>query len=166
MGEESPFREQFSQPKPSDPSARTFLGGTRLVTRIRLFLALGLVFLIVLGGLFLLAEKRMSAALDGLAQAGRLVDLVGKVELGTIQLRGDENSFLLNGDIRHARSYTKRVEPLLANLKALEGLPTAEDVRRNISTINDGVVQRTTGFAEIIEIKKLLGLKESVPPSV
>ncbi len=161
MGEESPFREHFSQPKAADPSARTFLGGTRLATRIRLFVALGLVFLIALGSLFFVAEQRMAAALDGLREAGRLADLVTKVELGEIKLRSDENSFLLNGDIRHARNYTQRVEPLLADLNTLDSLSSAADVRRNISTINDGVAQRTTEFAEIIEIKKLLGLKEN-----
>lgn len=161
MGEESPFREQFSQPKTSDPSARTFLGGARLATRIRLFVGFGLVFVIALGTLFFLAEQRLSAALDGLAQARRLADLAGRVELGTIRQRGDENSFLLSGDIRHARSYNKRVDPLMANLKSLEDLPAAEDVRRNILTIKDGVAQRSNEFAEIIEIKKLLGLKEN-----
>ncbi len=160
MGEESPFREHISQPNAADSSARTFLGGTRAQTRVRLFVGFGLIFLIALGVLYFVAEQRMSVALANWRDVGRLSDLVGKVETGTLRLRTGEKFFLLSGEMQYGRDYLKQVNPLVADLKSLENLTAAEDVRRNISTINDGMGQRANEFAEIIEIKKLLGLKE------
>ena len=160
MGDDAPFRNYYTDFRAEDRTTKTMLGGMRFASRIRLFLFIGLLALVGLGGLLFVADQRAANALNEYGAAQRLAGLISRIETGSLETHSDSRNFFLSRDVRYADNYQKRSEPLLANLERLYGLPRAEGVRKHVATVNDGVAQHASQFGKVVEIQKVLGLDE------
>lgn len=160
MGDDTPFRNYYSDFRTEDKTTKTFLGGLGLSTRVRLFVLLSLLCMAGLGALLYIADQRVSQSLATFEASQRLVNLVGNVSAGAKNIRTDSQNFLLTRDLRHAGSYENRSKPILADLGHLAGLPSAEDVSKHVTTVNEAVAQHVDKFDDIVEIQRVIGLDE------
>ena len=157
MGDETPFRNYYSDFRAEDRASKTVLGGLSLAARLQLFVLAGVLAITGMGGLFYFADLRTSESLAQFEASQKLAALIARLETGSLELNSDSRNFLLSRDARYAENYEKRSEPVIANLERLYGLDAAEDVRKHVATVNDGVAQHATQFAKVVEIQKIIG---------
>ena len=160
MGDDTPFRNYYSDFRAEDKATKTFMGGLGLSTRVRLFVLLSLLCMAGLGALLYIADQRVTQTLATFEASQRLVNLVGNVSAGAKNIRTDSQNFLLTRDLRHAGSYENHSKPILADLGRLAGLPSAEDVSKHVTTVNEAVAQHVDKFDDVVEIQRVIGLDE------
>lgn len=160
MGDDTPFRNYYSDFRAEDKATKTFMGGLGLATRVRLFVLLSVLCMAGLGALLYVADQRVTQTLADFEASQRLVSLVGNVSTGSKNIRTDSQNFLMTRDLRHAGSYENRSKPILTDLGRLASLPSAEDVSKHVTTVNEAVAQHVDKFDDIVEIQRVIGLDE------
>ncbi len=98
MAEDHNVREIFADTATAEPQERTFLGGIDFSTRAVLLAVAGLVAMVVAGGVYYVADQKLSAAARESTAAQELRALTARVEKGLWQIRGDEKDFLVRWD--------------------------------------------------------------------
>jgi methyl-accepting chemotaxis protein len=157
MVEDHDLREIFADTATAEPQERTFLGGIGFSTRI-VFLALaGLVAMVVAGGVYYVADQKLSTAARQSAAAQELRALAARLEKGLWQIRGDEKDFLVRRDPRSVERYERTAAALNGVLSTLYARPDTGLANEHITTLDEGLAQYTTEFHTVVGAKKAPG---------
>ncbi len=132
---------------------RTFLGGGRVSTRLRLFTFFCVLTFAAAGGIYYYVNKMLEVAGQKSAEAAAIVHLVNVIEQKTWQLRSTERDFILSGDPQHIAVYDSITKSINAALGSLDSYPAARSIKEHIATISDGISQHTTAFHLLGESK-------------
>ncbi|PIW26903.1 MAG: hypothetical protein COW30_12635 [Rhodospirillales bacterium CG15_BIG_FIL_POST_REV_8_21_14_020_66_15] len=122
-------------------ASRTFLGGTKLSTRTGLFVAVGLLAIMVYAGLIVHVNDRVSAAHLGLERAQNLNALVTDVARGQADLKTHEKRYILTRATAEAQELRSLLDAQSRALDALGAHADAGDLEKPIATLKDGLVQ-------------------------
>lgn len=137
---------------------KSFLGGTRLSTRIGLFVVGGLIAMAAFAAMYVYVDGRLTAAVRDWRVAEEAATLVGEARAGIEAVRRNEAAFLGNGDAGAAQAHEIAVNRLAGTLDMLQRLPGLADVRDHLATMRDGVEQYGEQFAEHVDNEQALGL--------
>ena len=121
--------------------SRTFLGGMQLASRTGMFVAVGLLAVMIYAGLIVHVNDRVSRAQLGLERARDLNSLVTEVARGQAAVQAHEKRFILT----RAQDEASQIRNLLdAQSRALDALTShadAGELDKPIATLKDGLVQ-------------------------
>ncbi len=158
MAEQPDYQHQFLELKGDGLGDRTFLGGMRLSTRASLFVLIGLVALMALGGILIYADHRLAAAIDGARHAREIAMFTGNLEAGLARAKSLEKSFILDKQPALAESFTVEIDAVEAALDGLGRLPESASVRQHVATLRDGLAQYDQQFNEFVRAEEALGV--------
>jgi len=160
MSANYPLNRGYTEDGSHDFARHTLLGGSRVGTRVSIFVWTALISLTLLGGGFFMLDKNTTQAELALIQAKTMTALATKVERQTLKLRSTENSYLLSKEPKFKDIFDKTARDINKNLNALYSRPDTGTVRDHITTINDGLSQYTEEFAKMVNSKKELVITE------
>ncbi len=158
MSKDNNLEHEFLDLRAGGHSDQTFLGNLRLAARTRLFLLTGLLAMAAFAALFLIIDKRMTAAVDEFAGAEKMAALASSVETGIAGARGEEKRFLLQKDPVIVESFNLHLESVSESLSRLSGMAKTVTLRKPIDTIRDGLAQYDQQFSKLVKSEKALGL--------
>ena len=157
MAEDHDLREIFADTTIAESQERTFLGGIDFSTRAVLLAFAGLVAMVVAGGVYYVADQKLSAAARDSAAAQELRALTARVEKGLWQIRGDEKDFLVRRDPRSVERYERTAAALNGVLSTLYARPDTGLASEHITTLDEGLAQYTTEFHNVVAATKAPG---------
>lgn len=160
MAEERPLRDIDPRELPAERPERTFLGGMSLGTRSTLFLLFGLIIALALGFTLYDSDRRANAALEQLKFSQRIADLVSRIEAGALTLMANERDFVRSRDPRYAENYQKTSALVQEALSDIQALQLPDSLKKDISTIGDGIAQHAQQFEKVVETQKILGVND------
>ncbi|MCZ6608352.1 MAG: methyl-accepting chemotaxis protein [Alphaproteobacteria bacterium] len=157
MAEDQNLREIFADTTTADPREKTFLGGINFSTRVVILAIAGFIAIVVAGGVYYVADQKVSTAVRQAAAARELRALAARVEKGLWQIRGDEKDFLVRQDPRSVERYEKTAAALNGVLSTLYARPDTGLASEHITTLDEGLTQYTTEFQTVVQAKKAPG---------
>jgi len=157
MAEDQNLREIFADTTTADLREKTFLGGIDFSTRSIILAVAGLIAMVVAGGIYYLADQKVSTAARQTAAAQELRALAARVEKGLWQIRGDEKDFLVRRDPRSVERYEKTAALLNGVLSTLYARPDTGLASEHITTLDEGLAQYTTEFDTVVAATKAPG---------
>ncbi len=157
MAEDQNLREIFADTTTADLREKTFLGGIGFSTRSVILAVAGLIAMVVAGGVYYLADQKVSTAARQTAAAQELRALAARVEKGLWQIRGDEKDFLVRRDPRSVERYEKTAALLNGVLSTLYARPDTGLASEHITTLDEGLAQYTTEFDTVVAATKAPG---------
>lgn len=122
-------------------ASRTFLGGMALATRTGLFVAVGMLAVMVYAGLIVHVNDRVSVAQLGLERARALNATVTDVARGQAAIQAHEKRYILSRNPDEAREIRSLLDEQSRLLDTLASHADAGDLERPIATLKDGLVQ-------------------------
>ena len=137
---------------------RTFLGGSRISTRVGILIFLGLVAAAAMATVLWYADKQASTMMNGWLSNSRVVTVLVRIEDGLAQARQRQNDFQSNQDVSIVESHKMATAELAEDLAVLDSVVGDIDVRREIATVQEGFQQYVTLFEETITAEQELGL--------
>ena len=161
MAANYPLNRGYTEDGGHDFARHTLLGGSRVGTRVSIFVWTSLISLALLGSGFFMLDKKTTQAELALVQAKTMTGLATKVERLAFKLRSSENSYLLSKEPKFKDIFDKTAREINKNLNALYGRSDTGTVRDHITTINDGLSQYTEEFAKMVNSKKELVITET-----
>ena len=157
MAEDQNLREIFADTTTADPREKTFLGGFDFSTRSVILAVAGIISIVVAGGVYYVADQKVSTAVRQAAAAQELRALAARVEKGLWQIRGDEKDFLVRRDPRSVERYEKTAALLNGVLSTLYARPDTGLASEHITTLDEGLAQYTTEFDTVVAATKAPG---------
>ncbi len=122
-------------------ASRTFMGGMALSTRTGLFVAVGMLAVMVYAGLIVHVNDRVSVAQLGLERARDLNATVTEVARGQAAIQAHEKRYILGRNPDEAREIRSLLDEQSRLLDTLASHADAGDLERPIATLKDGLVQ-------------------------
>ncbi len=156
MVAEELVRDTYSVPRQAR-DARSLFGGVRLNSRITLFFFFGLLAIIIMGGVFYLADQRMSRAIINLKSSDDISALVNRINTMVITLKSDGHRFVTSRKPEFAETYARKSGDIATVLIRLRGMPAALDAQKLVITLDDGINQHASHFQNIVRLQSILG---------
>lgn len=128
---------------------KTFMGGLRVATRVRLFIFLTVLAIAGTGGIFYYADKQLNLANDQLTDSASIAQRAAEIEKHIWQLRNIEQEFSLSRDSKHIGVYQSVVKTLNSLLASLESIKATKAVKEHIATVSDGIAQHAKAFERL-----------------
>lgn len=160
MAEDFCKDHEFLELRNTDYTSRTFMGGTRLSTRIGLFLLTGLAAIVAFAALFWYVDRGADRALTRYTGVTEMAVLVQRVDTDIAKLRADEKQFLLTRDTGLAEPFAHAVDGINAALEQLSGDPAVNGMQQDIATVRDGISQYDEHFRHLVQQEKALGIAD------
>lgn len=160
MAELRPLRDIGPQMVLDESPERTFLGGMRLGTRSTLFLLFGLIVALALGYALYDSDRRATETLDQLKYSQRIADLVARIESGALNLMANERDFVRTRDTRYAENYKRTSAQVQDALSEIQAVRLPDSLKKDISTIGDGIAEHAQQFEKVVETQKILGVND------
>jgi methyl-accepting chemotaxis protein len=140
----------------------------RIIHKIALISATGILGLLVVGGVYLLGSSKREHFERTAADAQAIAELAGKLHVDLLESRRAEKDFLLRSDLRYATRHAELARTIDADLGAIgkrivdlgQGSRDIE-VGANIDRVRAGFRKYSANFDAIVETKRNLGLDEN-----
>ena len=139
---------------------RTFLGSTRLNTRVALFVFVSLLSIISMAGLLLSSDRRLSNALNSLKTNYNVTSLISRLETVALAINSTSQDFVRTKDKIYAETYEKKSSTAAQLLILLQKSPATGDVRKILSTLTSSITLHATHFQNLVGMQSVIGTKQ------